>query len=160
MLKYSLNESENGSHFFINTQLESMYMLSFQKLDAEQDIDFDNDFLQENMMQMTIALLSEKREHFHVELSKTIKHIFDNMLLKKKNLILYVSVESDKCKNKLIERFINDDNNDDITYLDVNVGDYTMYFFVNRDKTDAFYCIGAIMEYFQSEYGIDLTYSD
>lgn len=158
MLQYNSNESANSSHFFITSPKESLYILSLQKVE-EEEIAFDSEYLQENILQMTIARASQPRECYSKALAKTIKQIFDTVLFKRDDLILYLSLRSDSGKDKLIERYISEDSNDEFEYFVVDeIADYTFYFFFNKDKTDSFRCLSSILEYFKNEYNIDLRY--
>lgn len=155
MLKYSSNESKTSSHFFINTNAESIHLLSFAKVD-EEVMSFDNDFLQSNVVEMQIARVSGQRENFCCALGVTIKSIFDKLLYKYDDLIVYLSVPSGSLKEMLIDRYINDDTNDEFFGYFVTVDDYTLYFFFNEHKTSSVKCLSAIAEFFKSEYDIDL----
>lgn len=155
MLKYTINESSTSSHFFITTQNESLHLLSFSKVE-EEEIDFDDAFLQKNALQMTIARLSEPREVYCTALSETIKNIFDTLLFKKDDCVIYLSVTTDSCKDQLIQRFIDNDTNDQFTFVDVIVDDITFYFFFNNEKTNIVECISSINNYFKKEYDINL----
>jgi len=130
-------------------------MLSFTSVE-EEEIYFNNEFLQENVLQMTIARISEQRETYCTSLALTIKGIFDNQLFKTDNLVIYLSVESDKWKEKLITRYILEDSNDEFCCYSIQIDGYSFYFFFNRDKTNSVECLSSIFKYFKTEFNIDL----
>lgn len=155
MLQYQSNESKNSSHFFITTEKESLHLLEFKKVE-EENISFSDTFLQENVQEMQMVRLSDERESYCKSLCKTAKSIFDNMLFKHDDLIIYLSVPFLSGKDHLIQRIINEDNNDEFFVYDVIVGDYTLYFFFNEHKTSSGRCLKAITNFFKIEYDIDL----
>lgn len=155
MLPYQSNESKDSSHFFITTKAESLHLLSFQKIE-EEELFFDDDFLQDSVKQMSIARLSEEREMYCVSLSKTIKSIFDNILFKEDNILIYISIPEGSCKEKLIDRFMNEDQNNEFYGYSVNAGGYVFYFFFNDQKTSSINCLNSIAKYFKNNYNIDL----
>lgn len=155
MLKYSSNESKNSSHFFINTNAESIYVLSFTGID-EEEMSFNDDFLQENVVEMKIVRVTDQRETFCTALSVTIKSIFDKLLYKYDDLIIYLSVPHNSCKEKLIYKYIIEDTNDEFFVYSVTVDGYTMFFFFNEHKTSSGKCLNSIAHFFKTEYDIDL----
>ena len=85
MLNYTSDESSQSSHFIINTETENIILLSFNKLN-EEDLFFNNDFLQDNILEMTIAKVATNNDCFCKELALTVKHIFDFILEKEISL--------------------------------------------------------------------------
>ena len=111
MLNYTSDESSQSSHFIINTETENIILLSFNKLN-EEDLFFNNDFLQDNILEMTIAKVATNNDCFCKELALTVKHIFDFILEKEHNKIIYASLPYNCLKHQLIMRYIKDDEND------------------------------------------------
>ncbi|MEM6719294.1 MAG: hypothetical protein AAF611_08280 [Bacteroidota bacterium] len=155
MLKYKSNESKTSSHFFITTDAESIHLLNFSTIEEETML-FDNDYLQENVVEMQIARVSGEREIFCKSLSNTIKTIFDNLLYKYDDFIVYTSVPVDSLKEKLIHRYIIEDDNDEFFVFRISIYDYTMFFFLNTYKTNLAEAMNGIVEFFKSEYDVDL----
>lgn len=155
MLPYQSNESRNSSHFFINTKKESLHLLEFKKVE-EEEISFGSDYLQDNVLEMKVVRLTENREVFCKALGDTIKHIFDTVLFKYDNILIYFSVPNHTWKNRLIERYIYEDNNDDFYVYHISLDGYTIYFFFNQQKSNGIKCLSSINDYFKSEYGVDL----
>jgi hypothetical protein len=155
MLKYQSNESKKSSHFFINTNAESIHLLSFTSVD-EEVMSFSNDFLQENVVEMQVVRVSGQRENYCTALGVTIKSIFDKLLYKYDDLVIYLSVPSGSLKEQLVDRYISEDTNDEFFGYYVTVDGYTLYFFFNEHKTSSVKCLGSIAEFFKSEYDIDL----
>jgi hypothetical protein len=155
MLKYSSNESKKSSHFFINTNSESIHVLSFKSVE-EEIMSFNDDFLQENVVEMQIVRVTDQRETFCTALSVTIKSIFDKLLYKYDDLIIYLSVPHNSCKENLIYKYIVEDTNDEFFVYNVTVDGYTMFFFFNEHKTSSVNCLNSIAHFFKTEYDIDL----
>lgn len=155
MLQYQSNESRNSSHFFITTKSESLHLLEFKKV-SEEENSFSNDFLQENVLEMKIVRLTEERENFSKSLSLTIKSIFDNILFKYDDLLIYFSVPTACWKKRLIERFIIEDKNDEFYVYHISIDGYTIYFFFNQHKSNGIQCLSSINSFFKNEYGVDL----
>lgn len=156
MLKYDSNESPKSSHFFIRTQKESLYILTFNKKDAE-DQDFRDEFLQENVVEMQIAKVTLQNEAFCKGLAITTKHIFENILFKHDDKIVFLTVPENSLKQKLIDRFIESDDNNEIHFLRFVIDGYILYFFINEEKTSLIPVFAALLTYFKEEYGIDFT---
>ena len=155
MLTYQSNESRERSHFFITTKAESLHLLEFKKLE-EEETSFGNEFLQDSVLEMKIVRLSDKREFFCKQLGDTIKRIFDYILFKYDDLVIYFSVPTDCWKRKLIDRYILDDNNDEFIVYNIAINGITIYFFFNQFKSNGITCLNSINEYFKVEYGVDL----
>ncbi|CAM3969063.1 hypothetical protein FLCU109888_11600 [Flavobacterium cucumis] len=158
MLQYQPNESPMGSQFFIKTNTENIHLLRILKREIEQT-DFDDEFLQANVYQLDIVnVVAGVKDNFCCNLPKTIKHIFDDFLFRTNNAIIYVSVENEKMKKKLLNRFIEEDNNDEFTFIFYELEDFSLYFFLNREKTNVIEALNAINEYMNKEYGIEAKF--
>lgn len=156
MLKYTANEGVIRSHFFITTSLESIYILSFEKLEVE-IMDFGDEFLQDNVVEMKVVRVTDKRENYCISLANTIKSIFDTLLFKYDNKIIYLSIPADSFKHKLIEKFILEDKNDEFHYYEYELNGYVLYFFFNGNKTNPIYTLGTIGDFFRRNYDIDFN---
>jgi len=58
MLSYKVIESQEGSLFIVTSNKDNLYGLDFFTKDIEEQ-DFDNDFLQENIVELAIAKFSK-----------------------------------------------------------------------------------------------------
>lgn len=156
MLKYQTKESpEKGSQFFIETKSDNVHLLRILKREIE-DTDFDDEYLQDNIYQLDIVKITlENQDNFCFNLSKTIKHIFDDFLFRKTNAILYVSVKNSLLKKQLIDRYIEMDTNDEFSSFSYEFEEITIYFFLNRDKTNLVQTLNSISEYMRKEYGVN-----
>jgi hypothetical protein len=88
-------------------------------------------------------------------LADTVKHIFDDFLFRKDNAIIYISVDNTKWKSKLIKRYIDQDENDEFFGFSCVLGDVTIYFFMNKDKSNIIQAFNSILSYIRDEYGED-----
>lgn len=156
MLQYTSNESLTSSHFFITTIQDNICILDFKKIDQE-DVDFNDDFLQENIMEMVVVKHGIYPENYCKELAHTIKGLFDEFMNSKDDLIIYVSVEEESLKHKLIRRFVLEDTNDDFYVFSFKAAGNALIFFVNKEKTDVFEAYIRLSNYFEKEYGIEFA---
>ena len=152
MLHYKANESKKSSHFYLNTKLESIYLLLFKTIDEDVQ-SFEDGYLQENLVEMKIVRLTEKREHFCSGLALTVKSIFDNLLHKHNDYIIYASVPIGSAKEKLIMRFIENDDNDEFQYFYFKIDGFRWFFFNNDLKTNSVYLLNSIVSYLKREFG-------
>ncbi|WP_271770388.1 hypothetical protein [Aquimarina algiphila] len=155
MLEYDTNERPDGSHFFIRTQLETLHILKFSRVEPEL-ISFENDFLQNNIFEMEVVRVSELRESYCKSLVFTIKHIFDSILFRYDNRIIYISVPTNSLKHQLIESMVSLDDNDEFNFFKIEIGDLTFCFFMNSKKINILTTFGLILQYFVEEYDINL----
>jgi arginine repressor len=154
MLHFLPKESRQGSQFFIHTLVDNLHFLKLEKKDIEV-IDFQNDFLQENIYELEIVKLTDTEENYCCSLADTVKHIFDDFLFRKDNAIIYISVDNTKWKSKLIKRYIDQDENDEFFGFSCVLGDVTIYFFMNKDKSNIIQAFNSILSYIRDEYGED-----
>ena len=157
MLNYTSDESSQSSHFIINTETENIILLSFNKLN-EEDLFFNNDFLQDNILEMTIAKVATNNDCFCKELALTVKHIFDFILEKEHNKIIYASLPYNCLKHQLIMRYIKDDENDHFKVFSFVIDNKVLFFFFNEEKTSSVDVLKALTEFFSNEYGVDFAF--
>ncbi len=160
MLNYSSHiESSTSSRFFIATPTVNTIILDFSCLDVEV-MHFNNDFLQENVVEMVVAKASSIHENYCKELALTIKHIFDFKLEKEDSTIIYVSVPTNSLKHQLLLRFIENDDNEHFNYLFFNVEDKVFCFFFNERKVSTVKTWISLSNFFKEEYGINFSTKD
>lgn len=153
MSQYNSNEGLKSSHFFINSQGENMYALGFSTINQEQ-LDFNNDFLQENIYEMVIVKLTDLEEPYCKKVAEDIKKQFDIKLDGEPNTIIYVNVKEGSLKHKLIERYMENDKNDHYTWIKFEVDGNVYLFYLNREKTDDFFTLISLSSFFLDEYGV------
>jgi len=157
MIKYFCeNESQESSRFVLYGSKDSIYMLCFDNKDVE-EINFNDDFLQDNIIEMNIVKVTKNKEACCKDIAATIKTIFDSILFQYSDKIVYISVPTKSAKQKLIKRFINEDKNSNFIYIGFSLGDITFYFFFNDIKTNFFQALESLYNYFKNEYGLDFT---
>jgi hypothetical protein len=154
MLQYTSNEGLDSSHFFITTLADNICILAFKKLE-EEEISFNNDLLQNNVMEMMVVKSGIIGENFCKELSKTIKVLFDRVLEEKPGLIIYISVDEGSLKHQLIKRYVDNDVNDHFNILSFKAAGKVFVFFLNSQKTNVVKSYVALVNYFEDEYGIE-----
>jgi hypothetical protein len=157
MLRYDNNETQNESHFFIYTEKEEIYILSFSKNDLESDDStLHSEYLEKRAMEMKIMTVTSPNLPYNKSLLSTMKSIFDNKLSQESDLIIYLSIPTDSCKDNLLLRFIKSDTHQNFQVYYICVQDTSFYFFLNIEKTNAIESLREIGHYFKSEYDIDL----
>jgi hypothetical protein len=160
MLHYTTHhESSNSSRFFITTPQVNISILAFDCLDQEV-MHFNNDFLQENVVEMVVAKASNISENYCKELALTIKHIFDFKLEKEDKTIIYICIPENSLKHQLMLRFIESDDNDHFNYLFFNVEDKVFCFFFNGLKINTVKTWVSLVKFFKDEYGINFETKD
>lgn len=160
MLHYTtLHESSTSSRFFITTPQVNTCILAFDSLDKEV-MCFNNDFLQDNVVEMAVAKGSTIPENYCKELSLTIKHIFDFKLEKEDKTIIYISIPENSLKHQLMLRFIESDDNDHFSYFFFNVEDKVFCFFFNVKKVNIVKTWISLVTFFKEEYGINFDTKD
>jgi hypothetical protein len=157
MLNYKANESKKSSHFHLNTSKESIYLLLFKNID-EEDQCFEDSYLQENLVEMKIVRVTQQREYYCTALAYTIKSLFDRLLFKYEDFIIYASVPLGSMKEKLIWRFIEGDENDEFHYFDFKIDGYRWFFFCNETKTNSIYFLNSITSYLKREFGVTFEF--
>jgi hypothetical protein len=160
MLKYTnLQESSSSSFFIITTPQVNTLILAFNQLDKE-EMHFDSDFLQDNVVEMVIAKASTIPENYCKELALTIKDIFDSKLKKQDKTIIYICVTEKSLKHQLMLRFINNNDNDHFNYLSFNVEDKVFCFFFNEKIISTVKTWSSLVNFFKEEYGINFGTKD
>ncbi len=160
MLNYTQhNESPKSSRFIITTPQVNITILAFESLDNEK-MYFNNDFLQENVVEMVVAKASSISENYCKELALTIKHIFDFKLEKEDKTIIYISIPENSLKHQLMQRFIESDDNAHFNYLSFNVEDNVFCFFFNERKISTVKTWNSLAKFFKDEYGINFETKD
>ncbi len=157
MLHYKEHDgSTSYSRFFIYTKTGSIYYLSFEKKE-EEELSFDDSFLQENVFEMTIVKYSRNNESGSLELVETIKHIFDDILYQKDNAVIYISVDYGSLRHRLIQNIVDKDINPNFHYACFHVGESMFYFFLNENKTSTINVLNSLLIYFKKEYDINFV---
>lgn len=157
MVKYICeSESSSYSRFLLYSKTGSIYMLCFDKSEAE-EIFYDDDFLQENISEMTIAKVSKNNDNCCKDVADNIKTVFDSILNKYSNQIIYISISTNSPKEYLIKRFISEDLNSNYYYLSFSFGGLSFYFFFNDKKINIFQALESLIVYFKKEYGANFT---
>lgn len=160
MIKYQLKESQDGSLFIVTSKKENIYGLHFQSKDIEVR-DFDDDFLQDKMVELFIAKFTGNDATHIKYVVETCCEIFLEVINGKfQENIIYFSVKSGCCKAKLLERLMLMNDPGNIAYLRIkNVGGQSFYFVFNEHYTSTVTVINALIDYFKKEYGVNLTTS-
>lgn len=162
MIQYITQESPRGSRFIYTTLKENIYTLDILKTDVDL-FDFNDDFLQENVYELDLTRVTspeeaDQKEISCVKLIKSAKRNVINFVMSNRNPIVYISVDSDNSKNRIIQNFINNENNnDDLSYYSFPVENVTLYFFFNKDKVNSFALLKSISEYIFNEYGMQFV---
>lgn len=160
MIKYDLKESQNGSLFVVTSMKGNLYGLSFEKKDIEVQ-DFDDDFLQENMLEVLMVKFT-KNDSTHIKyVVETCHEIFCEVIKGKfKDKIVFLSCENESLRAKLVERLILKKPEKHIVYLRIkNVSGQSFYFVFNEEYTSTMEVINCLIDYFKKEYDISLNYN-
>lgn len=155
MSQYTIDEGLKSSHFFIKSHGENIYALGFSTIDQEQ-LDFNNDYLQENVFEMVVVKLTDTKEAYCKQVAQEIKAHFDKMLEGEPDTIIYVNVKEGSPKHKLIERFMENDTNSHFMWIKFEVNGNIYLFYLNNDKTNNFFTVVCLSSFFMDEYGVEL----
>ena len=147
MLAYnSSSESSTNSHFFISKE-DSIYLLNFCKIDIDEYC-YDNDFLQDNIRDLSICAGTLLHRHWSKELVYTIKHIFDDYLTNTNNGIIQVIVDANSGKDNLIKHIISTDNNIHFHYFGFQVMNRISYYFINEKQTSSMTVLTSLLNHY------------
>lgn len=154
MLNYTIYESSTSSRFIITTPAENISILAFNYLENE-EMYFNNDFLQENVVEMVVAKVTKNTENYCKEFALTVKHIFDYKLEKDEGAIIYICIPQNSLKHQLMIRYIKSDDNDHFKCLTFKAEEKVFCFFLNEQKTSSIDVWNALIKFFKEEYGIN-----
>ena len=154
MLNYTIHESSTSSRFIITTPSTNISILAFNRLDNE-EMYFNNEFLQQNVVEMVVAKVTKNQENYCKEFALTIKHIFDHKLEKDENTIIYICIPENSLKHQLMVRYIESDDNDHFKCLSFKVEDKVFCFFINEQKTSTVKSWNSLVKFFKEEYEIN-----
>jgi hypothetical protein len=155
MLKYStFSESKTSSRFLIESSFESKYLLLIESKLTD-DIDFNNTYLQENVVELTVARMTSQRETYSKALMYTIGDIFTKLLHRYEDFIVYISIPKQKAST--IDNYIEMDKNDDFYYFRIEIDGYVLFFFHNKNKTNGVKVLNSISEFLHESFELTLT---
>lgn len=160
MIKYDLKESQNGSLFVVTSKKGNLYGLSFEKKDIEVQ-DFDDDFLQENMLEVLMVKFTTNESTQIKYVVETCHEIFYEVVNGKfKDRIIFLSCENGSPRSKLVERLILKKPVKNIVYLRIkDVSGQSFYFVFNEEYISTMQVINCLIDYFKKEYDISLSYT-
>lgn len=157
MLYYNFNESFNSSLFFIQLPRQETCIMEFKKL-CSTDVSFNDDFLQTNIMEMVVVNPRQPASVSYCKaLSHTIKGLFDQLLEKKENLIIYICIAEESPKHKLIRRYVAQDQNDHFQVLIFKAEKKVFVFFINEHLTNTIMVYISLAQFFKNEHGIEFA---
>lgn len=149
------SESPKSSHFFLNTSLENLFILEFQQRDVE-EVHYDDDFLQENVVEMSIAKVSFNEEYCIKTLLPSIKARIDE-ILSVDDAVVSITVFSNQLKHNLISRCLETTTDPNLQFLEYEVNEITFFFLFNEEKTSTIQLYNSLGNYFYKNYQIDWT---
>jgi hypothetical protein len=140
------NESPKSSHFLLTSGLENLYILEFSTKDIE-DMHYDNDFLQDNIVEMSIAKVSYNDEHCLKRVINDVKPHVDK-ILNIPNRIISVVVENKGLKHKLVKRLLSENTDTDLQFFDYEVDGVAFFFLFKESKTSTIRLYNSLGQYF------------
>ncbi len=106
MHSYQVNESQNGSHFFIQTPNECRYLLVIESTEEEYVVDYLDSNIQNTFIsRFTLDNCPNYPESD--ELFKTIRHIIYNHI-NNNNVIVKIELDKSKSRKDLITKYFNE----------------------------------------------------
>lgn len=142
----SENESPKSSHFLLTSGLENLYILEFSCKDIE-EMHYNNDFLQDNIVEMSIAKVSYNDEHCLKRVVNEAKTHVDK-ILNIPNKIISVVVSNNGLKHNLIKRLLSENKDTDLQYFDYEVDGVAFFFLFKESKTSTITLYNSLGQYF------------
>ena len=146
-------ESSKSDYLFLNTTLENLFILQFEQKDVEA-IHYGDDFLQKNVVEMSIVKVSCDAKHCRTPLISQIRDHIDK-ILSKDDAVISITVSSNGLKHNLILRCLQTNSNANLQFLEYEVNMITFFFLFNEDKTSMIKLYKCLRKYFYTNYRIN-----
>ena len=152
MHAYKRTESQDGSHFFIQTPNECRYLFEISKTEEE----YFEEFLDDHIYNTFISRFTLNLKPTFIEteeLCKTIRHIVFNYA-SNNDVVIKIEVDKDHSRTNLIQKYFNQkpDHIDGLTHV---VNGSRVYYFFSSLRINSTSLIASLVKEFNTEDNTD-----